>query len=206
MLQLLKLEKWTLLKGWVISAIIVFPFTFLPILFKDGSLGERLINRMPSSFLYAVGFSLLLVIAALYQNYERQRQKFVLFKKPAIKRLGFSIETEGHKSLMEDLNVFLKGMYNDVTYRLDILIDLEEDGNSRLLINPILTALDYYDYKKLTAENAALLARDFQVTTSIRGVEVLLALNEVNFEDENSIRKFMTIIGAKIRRTSSDSE
>ena len=199
MIQLAKLEKWTLLRGWIISGILVFPFTFLPVLFKDGPLGERLIIRLPSSSLYAVGFSLLVVIAALYQNYERQRQKFILFNKPAIKRLGFSMATEGHKSLMEDLNVFLKGVNNDLNYRLDILIDLEDDRNSRLLINPILTAPNYSDYKKLIAENATLLARDFRVSTSIRGVEILLPLNEVNFEDEKSIRKFMTIIESKLK-------
>ena len=89
MLRLLLLEKRTLLKGWIIVFIVSFPFTFLPVLFKEGEFWQRMIDRAPLSLLYAAGFALVICGAALYHNYERQRIKLDLFSQPAFRNLGF---------------------------------------------------------------------------------------------------------------------
>lgn len=201
MIQLIILERWTLLKGYILSTLIIFPFTFLPILFSDGPLIGRVIERAPMSLIYTAGFSLLVVMAAVYQNYERQNLKMEYFGMPSIKSLNFESATEGFKSLVHDFNVFLIGKFSDRYWKLDIIVDLEEPGKNQLMINPVINDDSFQDNRSFIKSKKLSMSRDFQLTSNPDKIEILINLNEINFEDRDAIRKTMNIIEYMLKKT-----
>ena len=65
LLNIIITERQTLIRGLLISFLLVFPFTFLPTIFSSGWTFHPIIKRIPSSVLYAFGFSFIVVVASV---------------------------------------------------------------------------------------------------------------------------------------------
>lgn len=81
-------ERKTLLKGLIISFLLTFPFTFLPALIRSGFSISTILGRLNDSILYSLGFSLIVVIAAIIHNYKGLVDRRWYFDKPAFKKIG----------------------------------------------------------------------------------------------------------------------
>jgi hypothetical protein len=133
-------ERLTLLKGLIVSFLLVFPFTFLPII-SDGLTWSNIHARFPMSTLYALGFSLAVVVAAVIQNYNDLVDRKYLLDKPAFAKLDFHGRLDGVGSIVNELETFLLGKIGRYYFRLNIInpdknnfqveivpvIDIEED-------------------------------------------------------------------------------
>lgn len=195
MLRLLNLEKQTLLKGWLLSAIIIFPFTFLPVLFKEGALSDRLLLRIPESALYSAVFAAIIVIAAFSHNYRKLKIKIDLFQKPAFAQLGFDHFTEGYKSLVDELNLVLRGNHKGILFEIRIDIDMEDYSRKSLLIKPWLSAevLNNRGLSELRQE----MKRDFKL--SYHRLEVISRLEEEKLDDPTYVIRQLNLIGTKFK-------
>jgi hypothetical protein len=171
MFELVKLEKITLLKGWLVSILIVFPFTFLPVISGEGTRMDRLVDRAPLSLAYSAGFSVFLVRAAVYQNYTRQNKKLRYFHRAAFSSLNFRLATEGKGSILRDFNAFLLGTFGERFVRIDIEIDLEEAENNEVVLRVIPPA------------------------SGSQGVTTL-PLNKIHLDDPQAIRKYLSVLVA----------
>ena len=119
-LNILSYEGKTLLKGWFFAFLVVFPFTFIPTLIKHGFALEALKARLPDAALYALGFAVIVVLAALIQNYNTLIAKEKIFKKPAFKALEFQDRVNGLGSLSYELQTLLMGKLENYYFALSI--------------------------------------------------------------------------------------
>lgn len=134
-------ERHALLKGMIVSFLVVFPFTFLPVI-SDGLTWNNILARFPKSTLYALAFSFAIVIAAVIQNYNNLVDRKYLLEKPAFARLDFHGRLDGVGSIVNELETFLLGKIGQYYFRLNIInpekndfqieivpvIDIEEDN------------------------------------------------------------------------------
>lgn len=189
MIQLLKLEWRTALKGWVLSTVIIFPFTFIPTFFEQGNLSENLISRVPESLAYALGFALFIVIAAIYQNYERQSKKIKYFNKPALRSLDFIYKSSGKGSLYKDFSFHLEGEFNENQYSIDFSINLEETDKDKILIIPgfLIRGSQLPQLKQK-------LDREFNLVMVDNILAVAIDVEEINLKDDKSVKKSLTLI------------
>ncbi|MDX5443834.1 MAG: hypothetical protein LPJ89_08650 [Hymenobacteraceae bacterium] len=114
-------EKRTLIRGFFITFLLVFPFTFLPTLFTYGFSAKTILVRFPDSTLYTFCFSLLIVVAAVIQNYNSLVDRKKLFDKPAFKKLDFYGRLDGIGSVVSELETFLLGKVGNYYFRLKIV-------------------------------------------------------------------------------------
>ena len=119
------------MKGFLISTVLILPFTFIPVIGQEGSLGVRILARLPWSLLYAGGFALLVVLAALGQNYDSLKSKLVILNSPAFQNLEFKPHISGH-DLFSEIDVGLIGDLKGVGYLLNLVLDAE--SKKRLLV------------------------------------------------------------------------
>ena len=199
MLQLLLLEKQTLLKGWVLSVVLSLPFTFIPGFFTEGDFLNRMLNRAPWAILYAAGFALSVCIAAVYHNYSRQSIKIKLFNKPAFKNLGFKYHQSGKGSLVQDLGFYLSGLHNGFSYTIDMSIDLEDHSKQEVVITPLLDVQSNTDIPGAIKNYKQLLRRDFRFSENKYQLQILLDPKEIQTDDPLGISKYLNLIESKIK-------
>ena len=199
MIQLLLLEKRTLLKGWILVFVLSFPFTFLPAIFKEGEFWQRMVDRAPWSLLYAAGFAFVVCGAALYQNYERQRIKLNLFNKPAFKSLGFNYFQSGKSSLVNDLGFYLAGSHSGFDFTLDMRIDLEDHSKREIVITPIREVETGTPINRTVKGYKQMLGRDFRFTGKPHQLEILLKPAEINADDPMGMSKYLGLITSKLK-------
>src|SRR5688572_21669414 len=113
-------ERRTLLRGLLVSSIIVFPFTFLPIIFKHGLDTQLLIQRIPESAVYTIGFCAMAVVMAILLNYHHLVTRKNLFDRPAFTALDFYGRIAGVGSIIDELETCLLGKVDGYYYRLSI--------------------------------------------------------------------------------------
>lgn len=199
MLQLLLLEKRTLIKGWIISFLFSLPFTFIPAFFVEIPFWQSLLNRTSWAVLYAAGFALLVCGAALYHNYERQSIKLKLFNKPAFRNLGFKYYHSGKGSLVEDLSFYLSGAHNGFNYFVDMLIDLEDHTKQEVVITPVLDVQTNAAVPDAVKNYKQLLRRDFRFSKNKYQLQILLDPKEIQVSDPLGVSKYLSLIESKIK-------
>lgn len=125
-LTLVRYEKNTLLKGWVLSFLLIFPFSFMPVLVKGDWRMQVFIDALPSTLLFAGLFSLFIVSVAVVKNFVSLKKTKGIFTKPAFKNLGFHDRFLGVGSIVKDLEVVLVGKYKTYFFLVRI-IQLEKE-------------------------------------------------------------------------------
>ena len=197
MLQLITIEKKALIKGFFICFVIVFPFTFFPLISEEGNLIELIIDRIPWSLLYTAGFSLAVVLSAIYQNYNRQKDKMDLFKTPAFRSLGFELFTSGHNSVFDEFNVYLNGAFDGHHYAIDVEFDQSEKTPENLTIEPILglkpEARNEF-FKRLKDQ----LKPMFTINRFDDKIIIKIAMTDLNANDSKAITKYLNMISPNL--------
>ena len=135
-IKIIVYERKTLLKGWVISTLLVLPFTFLPTLIEHGFSKEAIKYRISDSILYSLGFSLIVVIAAIIHNYNNLVDRKNIFDKPAFKELEFYGRLDGVGSITSELETFLLGKIGEYYFRLNLIEP--ESGSTTIEIVPLI--------------------------------------------------------------------
>ena len=135
-LKILIYEKNTLTKAWLISTLLILPFTFIPTLAAYGFSWEAIKFRIPYAILYSIGFALLVIIAALIHNYKNivDRKKF--FEKAAFKALDFHGRIDGVGSIVREMETFLIGKFEHYYFRLNLVNTVSQ--NKVLEIVPLI--------------------------------------------------------------------
>lgn len=135
-LKILLYEKNTLTKGWLISTLLVLPFTFIPTFISYGLTLESIRFRLPYSILYSLGFTLCVVIAALIHNYLNLVERKKIFDKKAFKELDFHGRIDGVGSITKEMETFLIGKMEHYYFRLNLVKTLNQ--NNVLEIVPLI--------------------------------------------------------------------
>lgn len=202
--KLIQFERKTLIKGFFLAFFVSLPFTFLPVLFQDGDseLMQRVVERIPESVLYATLFGIAIVAAALYQNYERLKQKIAYYNYPAFKSLDFEFVIVGIHTLTADLDLVLRGYYQDIYYEIAIDIDMEDQKNTRLAIAPVSVGENMLEGDDIANELLNLLQKDFDVAKYGGYVEIFIDFEEVQLNNHQFISKYLGIISAILNKTS----
>ncbi|SDL75613.1 hypothetical protein SAMN04488034_1104 [Salinimicrobium catena] len=113
-------ERRSLFKGTMICFLMIFPFTFLPPILRKGFSLTTILERFNESTLYALGFALLIVIAAVIHNYNSLVEKKWIYEKSAFKCLDFYGRLNGMGSINRELETFLLGEIDGYFFRLGI--------------------------------------------------------------------------------------
>lgn len=200
MLQLILLEKKTLLKGFILTFLISFPFTFIPVFFKDGEIVLLFLDRVPLSIIYSLLAAFAVCLSAVIYNYDRQKIKLELFSKPAFASLGFEYFQRGVGSLTEDLSFYLKGDFKDRHYMIDMMIDLEDMQDKRVFIIPLFAIDDESEssHRQLIKDIQERLKPEFKVAESEDYVQIWFRPEEINADDSLAVSKLINIIEAKM--------
>jgi hypothetical protein len=109
LLTIIVAERTTLIKGLTISFLLIFPFTFIPAIIRNGFSISTILGRLNESILYAFGFALIVVLAAILKNYNGLVDRKWYFDKPAFRELDFYGRIGGIESVVYDLETFLLG-------------------------------------------------------------------------------------------------
>ena len=198
MWQLLLMEKRTLLKGFLICIVVIFPFTFLPLIGGEGEIVKRVAERVPWSVLYSLVGAIFICLAALYHNYERQSIKLKTFAKPAFKSLECEYVPVGEVSLVEDLGFYLLTSHNAYQYVIDMEISLDDHENREVIITPLIYASENMDQQDYIKAYKSMLNREFKFTSNKDQLEIVLDLDEIQLEDPLSVTKLMNRVEAKL--------
>lgn len=178
LLTILTHERKTLLKALVIAFLVCFPFTFIPPLLSNGLSLATIIERFNTSSLYALGFALLVVFAAVIHNYNTLVDKKWIFDTPAFKNLEFYGRLDGIGSITRELETFLLGEIGGYFFRLGL--HEPENKNPKLEIIPLLDLKEKEaEIKRLKKEHKFQRNHFFGKT---------LHLNNIDLEDPDSIR------------------
>lgn len=114
-------EREPLMRGWVVSTLLVLPFTYVPTLLQHGWSLAALVERTPNAIFYSLGFSLVVVIAALLYNYESLWARKRVFHKPAFHELYFRWRLDGVGSIIDELEFFLLGKIGRYYFRINLI-------------------------------------------------------------------------------------
>ncbi len=199
MWQLLLMEKRTLFKGFLICLIVVFPFTFLPLIGGEEAFWESFVQRLPLSILYSFVGATFICLAALYHNYERQSIKLRMFAKPAFKALGFDYVPTGTGSLVDDLGFYLLGSHNEFRYIIDMEISLDDHEQQEVILSPLIYAPDNAKQDGFIKAYKVMLDREFKFTSNQNHLEIILSLKEIQVEDPLAVTKLMNRLEAKLK-------
>ena len=189
MLKIILLEKRTLLKGWLISLVVVFPFTFIPIFFNSETGLSKYVNRIPESLLYSAIFALLVVAAAVYHNYERLRIRIRIFNTQSFRALNGKWIKEGLGSISHDLSVSLLVHHIEMPYLLTIIIDEEDPEKRYLRISPYASI-----GKARLGELKSELKKYFKIDYTVRNLAIMLPVPDERLDDPSYIKKYMTLL------------
>lgn len=137
-------ERQALLRGLIVSFLLVLPFTFLPTIINNGWVLLPIIERIPNSLFYAVGFSLVVVFVSVFQNYNNLVNRKRIFDKPAFKKLDFYGRVDGTNSITKELETFLLGRIDKYYYRLNIV-----DPNAKNFKIEIIPLINFSSHEEL---------------------------------------------------------
>lgn len=161
---LIRIESRTLARGLTVCFIVILPFTFLPVLFEEAFTAKSFPDRVPASILYSLGFSLLIVLVAVINNFHDLKDKKWYFDQPAFKSLDFYGRLDGLGSITYSLDTFLLGKLDQYFFRLQLanieeahllleiipLVDLnEKEGQADILIEDYGFIPAFFFYKKV---------------------------------------------------------
>lgn len=178
LLLIIRSERRSLFRGTMICFLVIFPFTFLPPILRKGLSLTTILERFNESTLYALGFALLIVIAAVIHNYNSLVEKKWLFEKPAFKSLDFYGRLDGMGSISRELETFLLGEIEGYFFRLGIL-EPESD-------KPLLEIIPFIDLTDKEAE-----VRELKKENGFRQrffFGKFIPLKKLDLEDPGSIR------------------
>lgn len=129
-------ERRSLLRGLLISFVLVYPFTFVPTISKHGWNWHLIALEVPKLAAYTFEFCLMVVFAAIVHNYNNLVTRKNLFDFPAFTKLDFYGRIDGMKSITRELETFLIGEVGGYYYRLN-LIDVDKEKH-KLEIVPLI--------------------------------------------------------------------
>ncbi len=186
-------ERRTLLRGLMVSFLLVLPFTFLPALIKNGWTTDTIYNRFPESTFYAFGFSFIVVVASVVHNYNNLVDRKRLLDQPAFTKLDFYGRLDGAGSIANELETFLLGRFSRYYFRLNII-----DPDLKKIKIEIIPLIDLVDNKSLKDR----LKKEYSFTQNIFfGQTIKVTANEL--KDENfllerlaNLEKALTDLGA----------
>ena len=182
-------ERKSLLKGLTISFLLTLPFTFLPAIIRSGFSISTILGRLNDSILYSLGFSLIVVIAAVIHNYNGLVDKKWYFDRPAFKDLDFYGRIDGVGSVVYDLETVLLGKIEDYFFRLN-LIDTDKK-------KPTLEIVPLIDLTDKEQEIEKLKTSDKFQTDFFFGKRI--ELNEIDLETPNSIRDILKDLAIRLK-------
>ena len=151
LLILIVFEWKTLLKGLFVVFLIIFPFTFLPILVSDGFDTDALLNHLPWAALFTFLFSLFILGAALMKNVQSLYYRKKIFDMPAFEKLDFYGRFLGSGSISKDLESMLVGRVNKYYFR--IRIENPENENIMVEITPLIDYVGMTELKEKLISN-----------------------------------------------------
>lgn len=164
-------EKKTLLRGLLFSFVVIFPFTFIPTIAEHGWITDFLVQRVPLSSAYALGFAAIIVVAAVWQNYTNLVRRKRLFDSPAFTALDFYGRIDGMGSIVRELETFLLGKVGDYYYRLN-LVDVDKPEH-QLEIVPVINWEENGEAAKLLHQRSGFRqARFFGLTIPLTKAEL----------------------------------
>jgi len=182
-------ERIALLKGLTISFLLTLPFTFLPAVIRSGLSISTIFGRLNDSILYSLGFALIVVIAAVIHNYSGLADRKWYFDRPAFKDLDFYERIDGVGSVVHDLETVLLGKIDNYFFRLN-LIDTDKK-------KPILEIVPLIYLTDKEEEIEKLRLDDKFETDLFFGKRI--KLNEIDLEAQNSIRKILKPLAARLQ-------
>lgn len=200
LIGLIKAEKKALIKGWILSLLVIFPFTFFPSFFQEGPLMARLVDRLPMALLYTFLLATGIVAFALIYNFDALKSKIKLYKKAAFQSLNFDYYLEGAGSIVNELNVVFRGDYEGIHYRIAIVNDIEEEkGKDRkLMINPLPQEGFMPENKVVFKELRNSFKRGYELSYQPEMIEVLMDFQDHYFDDPGYILKYLSIFNGII--------
>ena len=178
LLFIIRNERKSLFRGYVICFLAIFPFTFLPPVIRKGLNLATILERVNESTLYALGFALLIVIAAVIHNYNSLVEKKWLFEKPAFKSLEFYGRLDGMGSISRELETFLLGEIDGYFFRLGL--HEPESDKPQLEIIPLIDLTDKQAEIKILKKEQGFRERIF--------FGRFIPLKKLDLEDPGNIR------------------
>ena len=142
-LVLMVFEWKALIKGLLVVFMIIFPFTFLPILFSKGFDSGALIDHLPGAALFTLVFSLFVLGVALINNIKSLHLRKKIFDSPAFRSLNFLPRFLGSGSITKDLESILIGKLDKYFFRLRI-----ENPKDEKCVLEIVPLIEYNDRLK----------------------------------------------------------
>jgi len=168
LLILIVFEWKTLLKGLFVVFLIIFPFTFLPILVSDGFDTDALLNHLPWAALFTFLFSLFILGAALMKNVQSLYYRKKIFDMPAFEKLDFYGRFLGSGSISKDLESMLVGRVNKYYFR--IRIENPENENIMVEITPLIDYVGMIELKENLISNHMFAESDNDLLVCLKSV------------------------------------
>lgn len=119
--RLIVMDWPSLIKGYALGVVIVFPLTFVPTLIKHGFKGYQFLVQAPYSFAFSSFIAVISVFAALLHNYNKLVDQQRVFKTPAFEALPFEGMVSGLNSVIEDISTFVIGEIDGYFYRIELI-------------------------------------------------------------------------------------
>jgi len=175
LLAIIITERQTLFRGLTISFLLILPFTFLPTIISSGWTIQPIIERIPDSTLYSFGFSFIVVVASVFQNYNNLVDRKKLFDRPAFKKLDFYGRLDGVGSIVSELETFLLGKVDNYYFRLNII-----DPDLKKFKVEIIPLIDFTENEELKEK----LKKEYNFREDLL-VGQIINLTENDLENEN---------------------
>ncbi len=189
LLTIIVAERKALIKGLTISFLLILPFTFLPAVIRSGLSISTIIGRLNDSILYSLGFSLIVVIAAVIQNYNGLVDRKWYFDRPAFKDLDFYGRIDGIGSVVHDLETVLLGKIENYFFRLNLV-----DTDKKV---PTLEIVPLIDLTEKEIEIEKLKSELGFKTDLFFGMRV--SLNEIDLENPKGIKGLLTDLAKTLK-------
>lgn len=136
LLSIITNEKKSLLRGFLVVFILVLPFTFLPVLFRQRAPFETFSQQIPEKALVAALVAVGIIILLLLNNYEKLLKKKRLYDFPAFTSLHFNGAVEGYNAIVKEVSTYLFGKVGDYFFRVNILNP--KQGNVQIELSPLI--------------------------------------------------------------------
>ena len=175
LLAIIITERQTLFRVLTISFLLILPFTFLPTIISSGWTIQPIIERIPDSTLYSFGFSFIVVVASVFQNYNNLVDRKKLFDRPAFKKLDFYGRLDGVGSIVSELETFLLGKVDNYYFRLNII-----DPDLKKFKVEIIPLIDFTENEELKEK----LKKEYNFREDLL-VGQIINLTENDLENEN---------------------
>lgn len=136
LLTIITNEKKSLLRGFLDVFVLVFPFTFLPALFRQQAPSESFSQLIPEKVLVAAFIAVGIIVLLLLNNYEKLLRKKRLYDSPAFTSLRFNGAVEGYSAIVKEISTYLFGKVGDYFFRVNI-VNPKHD-NVQIELSPLI--------------------------------------------------------------------